>query len=54
MKLEEPDRELFLAIRETTYYRLFESPEGQFLMDQENIHLIVFDADQKEVLKWIA
>ncbi len=49
----EAGRELFLAIRETTYFRLFDQPAGQRLLNREDIHLIVFDPDKQEILLWI-
>lgn len=53
LALEEPERELFLAIRETTYFRLFDPPEGQLLLVREGIHVIVFDSNTQEIVRWI-
>lgn len=50
----EPDRELFLAIREDAYLRLLATPEGEELRADENIHLIVFSPDREEIVKWIS
>lgn len=50
----EPDRELFLAIREDVYLRLLAGPDGEELRADENIHRIVFSPDREEIIKWIS
>lgn len=49
----EPDRELYLAIRHTTFVELFAEPIGQLIIEKENVHLIVFDPEQKVITQWI-
>jgi hypothetical protein len=43
-----------LAVREATFLALFEEPIGQLLMEQEHLHLLVFDPQEAEVIKWIS
>lgn len=48
----EPDRELYLAVREAVFIELFEEPVGTLLLDVEHIGLIVFDPQGEEIVKW--
>ena len=48
-----PERRLYLAIRADVYANIFEKPEGETLRAEEEIRLIVFDAEKQEVIKWI-
>ncbi|MEY2830752.1 MAG: hypothetical protein RLZZ574_10 [Cyanobacteriota bacterium] len=49
----EPERILYLAIRETTYEDIFIEPIGQILLNKKRLKLIVFDADREEIIQWI-
>ena len=49
----EPERILYLAIRETTFEDIFTEPIGQILLDKKRLKLIVFDADREEIIQWI-
>lgn len=49
-----PQRKLFLAIRDDVYAAIFEQPEGEWVREDGGIHLLVFNADRKEVVKWIS
>nr|WP_240695604.1 element excision factor XisH family protein [Candidatus Chloroploca sp. Khr17] len=53
LQATEPERVLYLAIREATYLALFVEPIGQFIVEQERIRLIVFNPETAEVLQWI-
>ena len=48
LALEEPERELFLAMRATSSFRLFDPPEGQLVLARESIRLLVCDLDHQE------
>nr|WP_255603814.1 element excision factor XisH family protein [Oscillochloris sp. ZM17-4] len=48
-----PDRELYLAVREATYYALFEEPVGQLLIQQQQLRVVVFQPEQEEIVRWI-
>jgi hypothetical protein len=49
----QPQRLLYLAIREEVYYALFEEPIGRILLENRRVQLLVFDPDQEVVVKWI-
>lgn len=53
LALAEPDRELFLAIREAVFVKLFDEPDAQFLIQNENLRLIVFNPTTEEIVQWI-
>lgn len=53
LETEDPDRILYLAIRETTYRDLFSLPKTQALCHREGIHLLVFNPQLQEVTEWI-
>jgi uncharacterized membrane protein len=47
-----PDFILYLAIRDVIYTSFFEEPIGQILIEDENLKLIIFDAEKEEILQW--
>ncbi|MBS1810552.1 MAG: hypothetical protein JST84_20470 [Acidobacteria bacterium] len=49
-----PKRKLFLAIRDDVYDAIFAQPEGEFVREDGDIHLLVFNADRQEVVQWIS
>jgi hypothetical protein len=49
----EPDRALYLAIRESTYFALFVEPVGQLIVQQERLRLLVFHPETEEIVQWI-
>lgn len=49
----QPDRVLYLAIRESTYADIFEEPIGEILLENHRVKLIVFDPTKEETVKWI-
>lgn len=49
----QPDRELFMAIPERIYFKLFSIPEGRNLIETESLQIIVFDPRTEEVKQWI-
>ena len=53
LEFKEPDRKLYLAIRELVYNELFEEPIGQLLIDSEMVQIVVFSEETEEVLRWI-
>ena len=55
LKLREPERQVFLAIRESVYYELFaDSPSlGKLLLDSRMLRLIVFESSQEVITQWI-
>ncbi len=49
----EPNRCLYLAIRQETYSELFQEPVGKILLENQRLCLLVFDSEQEIILKWI-
>lgn len=50
----EPDRRLYLAIRQETFSDLFEEPIGKILLENQRLRLLIFDSEQEVILQWIA
>jgi hypothetical protein len=53
LRKTEPDRILYLAVRETTYKSTFEEPIGQLLIETENLNLLIFEPKQEVIVRWI-
>ncbi len=53
LEYKDPDRKLYLAIRELVFNELFEEPIGQLLLDSDMVRIVVFNEDSEEVLRWI-
>ena len=53
MRKTAPDRILYLAVRDITFNSLFEEPVGQLLIADENLNLIVFEAQNEVIVQWI-
>ncbi|KOR32748.1 fatty-acid synthase [Achromatium sp. WMS3] len=49
----EPDRIVYLAIREEIFATLFNEPLGQLLLRKNRVNLLVFDSEQREIHQWI-
>jgi hypothetical protein len=49
----EPDRQLYLAIREEVFQDLFTEPIGQLLLELGRLRLIVFDPKRGAIVQWI-
>jgi hypothetical protein len=49
----DPDRRLYLAIRQQTYSELFTEPIGKILLENQRFCLLVFDSEQEAILQWI-
>lgn len=49
----DPQRVLYLAIREAVYFALFDEPIGQVLLANARLRLLVFDPQREEVVTWI-
>ncbi len=47
-----PEYVLYLAVRDVTYRSFFEEPIGQLLIEDEDLKLIVFDAEQEVIQQW--
>jgi hypothetical protein len=53
MQRAEPDRVLYLAIPHEVYERLFADTRGPEFLEEYSIHLLLFDLDKQEVVKWM-
>ena len=49
----EPDRMLYLGVRDSVFTDLFEEPIGKLLIESENVNLIIFNAEDERIIKWI-
>ena len=49
----EPDRILYLGVRDTVFTDLFEEPIGKLLRESENLNLLVFNSDTERITQWI-
>ena len=53
LSLMEPERTLFLAIREAIYLDLFEEEIGRMLLERNVIKLVSFNPDREVITRWI-
>lgn len=49
----DPERTLYLAIRQETFSELFEEPIGKILLENNRIYLLVFDSEKEVIIQWI-
>jgi hypothetical protein len=49
----EPERTLYLAVRDNVFTALFDEPIGKLLIESENLYLIVFNPDSETIVQWI-
>lgn len=49
----DPDRELYLAITEETFEEVFADPLGALLLQNGRMRLLIFDALQEVIRRWI-
>jgi hypothetical protein len=54
LEVEEPDRELFLAIRQKAFESIFSHRIGTILLNKKRVKLVVFNEKSEEVLEWIS
>lgn len=50
---DQPERELFMAVTEKVYFKIFSTVEGRALIESERLRIIVFDPQTEEIKKWI-
>lgn len=53
MHRTEPDRKVFLAIRDSVFNDIFEEPIGLLILETQKVPLIVFDPNTEEIIKWV-
>jgi hypothetical protein len=49
----EPNRTLYLAIRDASYIKLFEQEIGKILIENQVLKLITFNPDKEVITQWI-
>ncbi|TAE58844.1 MAG: fatty-acid synthase [Nostocales cyanobacterium] len=49
----EPDRMLYLGVRDAVFTDLFAEPIGKLLIESENVNLLVFNAEYERIIQWI-
>lgn len=49
----EPERTLYLAVRDSVFTALFEEPIGKLLIEAENLKLLVFNPETERIIQWI-
>jgi hypothetical protein len=49
----EPERCLYLAIRQETYLELFQEPIGKILIENQRLCLLVFNSELEVISAWI-
>ncbi|HSF72829.1 MAG TPA: XisH family protein [Microcoleus sp.] len=53
LELSEPERNIYLAVREEVYLDIFSEPLGQVLLRKKRLKLIVFDSAREIIIRWI-
>jgi len=49
----EPERTLYLAVRDSIFATLFEEPIGTLLIETENLNLLIFNPETERIVQWI-
>ena len=49
----DPDRDLYLAISETTYNDIFREPIGQLASAEIPLKLLIINIEHQEIIQWI-
>lgn len=50
----EPDRRLYLAVPQKVFFDFFSEELPQLIIEQNQLKLLAFDPEAKEVVQWIA
>lgn len=53
LEVSEPERNIYLAVREEVYLDIFSEPLGQLLLRKKRLKLIVFDSSKEIIVRWI-
>ena len=49
----EPARELILAVPKYSFDGIFSEPFGQFVVEQQNLKLLVYDEQERMIVQWL-
>lgn len=53
LKLIEPDRVIFLAVKKDVFEEFFHRPAIQIVTNEDRVQFLVFDEVREEVIQWI-
>lgn len=53
LEIREPERKLYLAVPQSTFETNFEEPIVQSVARKQNLRLIIYNPDEKTIVKWI-
>jgi len=53
LRREDPERVLYLAVPQHTYYRFFVGKFAEMVIADEGLKLMVFDVDEEMIVEWI-
>lgn len=53
LEQSEPTRILYLAMDAVAYEEIFEDPLGQWLVNRNDLHILIFDIEGESVRQWI-
>lgn len=53
LQKKEPDRVIYLAIADTAYKTIFAEEIGELLLENNDLKLLVFNPNRREIIKWI-
>ena len=53
LEVSEPERNIYLAVREEVYLDIFSEPIGQLLLRKKRLKLIIFDSSKEIIVRWI-
>ncbi len=49
----DPERVLYLALRDTVFENIFEEPIGKLLLENNRLQLVMFNVHEEVITKWI-
>ena len=53
LRLEDPNRLLYLAVPSVIYNDFFNLPFTQIIVSENKLKLIIYDVDNEEIIEWI-
>lgn len=53
LDVQEPERQLFLAISQAKYFEHFQKPIFELAVERNRINLLVYEPEQEVIVRWI-